>query len=205
MTSTLPTGKIFNLLFGLSILSWGILGMVFVKEPYFFTPVCITVSAIHFTVGTLVILRKPIRKHGDWTSIAGSLPGFLVGGVAMTLTPVPANWPIYAQYVFVLGGALVILSFLTLGNNFSIFPGLRTITRFGVYRYIRHPAYTGELILIMACVLTTPPSIAIPFLIAATGAIALRVLVEEHFLLQTAPQYKFYSRHVRWRLIPYIW
>ena len=57
----------------------------------------------------------------------------------------------------------------------------------------------------MACVLTTPLLMAIPFLMVATGAIALRVLVEEHFLLQTAPQYKFYSRHVRWRLIPYIW
>ena len=199
------SGKTLNWLFGISVLSWGFLGIVFVNETHPLTTVRITISAIHFVVGVLLIFRAPIRKHARWASVIGSLPGFLIGGFALTLTPAPEDWPIYAQLVFGFGGVLVIMSLFTLGKNFSIFPALRAITQMGLYRFIRHPAYAGELMLIAACCFAAPVALTLLLMAGAIGAVALRILVEEQFLLQATTQYESYSIQVRWRLIPYIW
>ncbi|MCP4678811.1 MAG: isoprenylcysteine carboxylmethyltransferase family protein [Deltaproteobacteria bacterium] len=133
-----------------------------------------------------------------------ALPSLLIGGVAFKLSPEPALWPVHAQVLFAVGGVIAVVSFLFLGKSFSILPALRNIVIKGPYRFTRHPAYLGELAMVLACALAKPSYLnAIPFVIGVP-LIIVRILAEER-LLESDKRYLEYTRKVRFRLVPLIW
>lgn len=75
----------------------------------------------------------------------------------------------------------------------------------GPYAVVRHPMYSGALLL----VLFTPPALgswyALPFGLLLLGVIIARLLDEENVLLQSLPGYGEYCRKVHDRLIPRMW
>ena len=74
----------------------------------------------------------------------------------------------------------------------------------GPFRIVRHPAYLGELIMILACGIAEPRlRTALP-LLAALPFVVLRILVEECVMMNSS-DYASYTRQVRWRLIPKVW
>lgn len=76
----------------------------------------------------------------------------------------------------------------------------------GPYRFVCHPAYFGELLMISACCMTayTASWLAAPVLIACVIAIVLRIVAEERVLERSAT-YRQYAAQTRWRLIPGLW
>ena len=107
-----------------------------------------------------------------------------------------------ASIVFACAGVVAIWSLVTLGKSFAIFPSLRRIVTYGPYRWLRHPAYAAELVMIGACCFASPSwPRALIFLFAAAFAV-LRIRVEEHLLLSD-DAYQAYP--VRWRLLPGVW
>lgn len=78
------------------------------------------------------------------------------------------------------------------------------IIKSGIYKYIRHPAYTGNIIQITAfpLVLNLYYSLLLS-LITITGFL-WRIKVEEKFLVDKLPEYKEYMEKTK-RLIPKIW
>ena len=75
----------------------------------------------------------------------------------------------------------------------------------GPYRWVRHPMYTGALLLL----LVTPPAlgslVAIPLVVPLAAVIVARIGDEERLLADTLEGYSDYQHTVRYRLIPFVW
>ena len=75
----------------------------------------------------------------------------------------------------------------------------------GPYRYVRHPAYVGSVM--MTC---TPPLVLgslwafIPTAFAV-GLMVLRTVLEDRTLRQELDGYRHYAERVRYRMMPGIW
>ena len=81
----------------------------------------------------------------------------------------------------------------------------QTVISTGPYAIVRHPMYVG------AVVMATGVPLALASwwgLLAAVGVIALhvwRILDEETLLCSDLAGYTEYTRHVRYRLVPFAW
>ncbi len=191
--------RLFNILVGLSVISWAVLGLLqSLASPRW------VIAALNVTVGLLLMTRSKIVEHGSTRAILASLPGLVVAGVALESAPSVDEWRLTAQALFAGGGALAILSFLFLGRSFAVLPARRAIVHRGPYRAIRHPAYAGELIMIAASIMAGPRSSTALIVLVALPLVALRIVTEER-VLKRDPAYQTYTKQVRFRLIPLIW
>ncbi len=191
----------FNLLLGFSVLSWAFLGLATTAQ---LRPVAIqfVVSALHVCVGILILFRAQVERNGSVNSCLASLPALLIAGWALYCAP--PSWNLPAQLVFIAGGILSIVSFLYLGRCFAILPAIRgTVTR-GPFRIVRHPAYLGELLMILSCCLAVSGPLMMWPLIVTIPLIALRIVAEER-VMAISSAYAHYTCNVRWRLIPLVW
>lgn len=94
------------------------------------------------------------------------------------------------------GELLVLWSLITLGRRFSIGPADRGLIETGPYSFVRHPMYTGELILRLA--LSAGSSNAwflVPLMLVLQ---ALRAIREEKVIAG----YDDYVNRVPWRFLP---
>ncbi|WP_328597316.1 methyltransferase family protein [Heliobacterium mobile] len=81
----------------------------------------------------------------------------------------------------------------------------QTVILSGPYAVVRHPMYTGGLLIL----LFTPMALGsywalIPFA-ASIPVIVLRALNEEDVLLRELPGYREYCSKTRYRLLPMVW
>jgi protein-S-isoprenylcysteine O-methyltransferase Ste14 len=111
--------------------------------------------------------------------------------------------------VILLGAALRWWAILTLGRYFTFEVAVRStqsVVQSGPYRFVRHPSYTGILIMLLGVgiALTNWASIVV---MLAGGLIGLlyRVAVEERALVEALGQpYVDYMRHSK-RFIPFVY
>ncbi len=75
----------------------------------------------------------------------------------------------------------------------------------GLYGLVRHPMYTGTLIMMLG----TPPALGswwgLVCVAAAAPALVARILDEEKMLTAELPGYRDYTGKVRYRLVPGLW
>jgi protein-S-isoprenylcysteine O-methyltransferase Ste14 len=122
----------------------------------------------------------------------------------------PAGVAAWVGLVFFLCGiALRQWSFRTLGRYFTYFVQTsadQPVIATGPYRLVRHPSYTGLLLIFVALGLFIGNWAALAAVtVAATAALVFRVRVEERALLDTlGDAYRDYAA-TRERLIPFIW
>ena len=154
-------------------------------------------------VGVLFLFRWRAEKQGNLRTCLIAIPAVLVGGWVFRFAP--QQWNIVSQIMFVSGGGLAMLSFAFLGRCFAVLPAIRGTVTSGPFAWIRHPAYLGELVMVVACVLAVPLNWQQPLvLIVGTLLFVARIRVEER-LLSTGVAYQSYCRRVRWRLVPLVW
>jgi protein-S-isoprenylcysteine O-methyltransferase Ste14 len=75
----------------------------------------------------------------------------------------------------------------------------------GVYAIVKHPLYSGALLLLVFTPVALGSYWTLLLLPAIIPVLAWRLLDEERFLKQNLPGYADYCRRVRYRLIPWIW
>ena len=75
----------------------------------------------------------------------------------------------------------------------------------GVYAIVRHPMYFGGVLLLLGIPLWLESYAAALFAILPILTLALRLTIEERFLIHKLEGYDAYLKKVRYRLIPFIW
>ena len=196
--------RLVNIAFGFSILYWGVAGFLAYNEGLNTPFIRFFITLLNLTVGFLILFRKPVNKSCSLKAVLYSLPSLACGELIFKLALPLDQWSLTSKVLFTLGAGMALLSFLMLGRNFSIFPGLRSMVSGGFYKIVRHPSYLGESLMLLGCLMAADGWLSlIPFLLFIP-TIALRIKEEENLLLYDEG-YQEYTRQVRWRLIPGVW
>lgn len=110
--------------------------------------------------------------------------------------------------LFIVGVTIRIIARKTLGEWFT--HGLRVINKHnlvttGIYKHVRHPDYTGSLLLSYGIPLIFNSSFGIVAMFPIIGCILYRIQIEEKMLIETlADQYLEYIENSN-KLIPFIY
>lgn len=75
----------------------------------------------------------------------------------------------------------------------------------GLYGWVRHPMYTGNVVMMVGVPLALGSYWGLTFLLPGVALLMVRILDEEQLLAQELSGYQEYTRRVRYRLLPYLW
>lgn len=75
----------------------------------------------------------------------------------------------------------------------------------GLYGLVRHPMYTGNVIMMVGVPLALGSYWGLVFVIPGLVVLAVRIRDEEELLGHELNGYRDYTRHVHYRLVPYVW
>ncbi|MGE5072148.1 MAG: methyltransferase family protein [Anaerolineae bacterium] len=75
----------------------------------------------------------------------------------------------------------------------------------GPYSLVRHPMYSGAMLLLIFTPLALGSWVGVPFALPVIAVVIARLLDEEKFLARSLPGYEDYRRKVRHRLVPGVW
>lgn len=140
--------------------------------------------------------------------------GILIGIIVQTLSPEilpitaePFGIRVAGVIIFTLGLLVAVLSRIHLGNNWSdIETGqvLRehTVVKRGIYGYVRHPIYVGDLLLLLGLELSLNSWLVLAVAVLAP-IVMWKAVREERMLADDLPGYKLYCSQTK-RFIPFI-
>jgi protein-S-isoprenylcysteine O-methyltransferase Ste14 len=124
------------------------------------------------------------------------------------------GWSSVPSYVSLIGDALVALGlFIDLlvfkensygASNVQVEEG-QTVIMTGPYALVRHPMYTGVLIMVLGVPLALGSWWGLAIIALVAPVLAWRILDEEKLLKKDLPGYEEYEQQVRYRLVPYLW
>lgn len=151
------------------------------------------------------LIRRPSRavsrKLGNWL-LAG---GGTFGGLLLRPNAAHPSWGVPAGFGLQLAGlVIVIVSLLALGRSFGFVAADRGIKTRGPYAVVRHPVYAAYLLIQCGYVLQSVSVRNIAIFAFVSACNVGRALAEERLLAESA-SYRAYQRHVRWKLIPFLW
>jgi protein-S-isoprenylcysteine O-methyltransferase Ste14 len=168
----------------------------------------IVLTLFNLVLTVLVLLRRrPIASaEGLYPRCVAFLGTFLFVLIISLRLPVPMAPPSYwlsvVSFLFLLiGGVGSLIVILWLGRSFSIVPQARRLVIAGPYRWVRHPLYLVEEVLVAGtAILYSPPYWYI--LLACHLALQIeRMRLEEEVLRRAFPEYAAYAARTA-RLIP---
>lgn len=112
-------------------------------------------------------------------------------------------------FLVVLGLLIRWVAVLSLGNAFTVKISIlenHLLKTYGIYKYIRHPSYTGLLVYYLGLGLVMQNWVCIVMLIVAPlAAVINRIHFEEKVLIQNfSKEYKEYQKR-SWRLFPFVY
>jgi protein-S-isoprenylcysteine O-methyltransferase Ste14 len=81
----------------------------------------------------------------------------------------------------------------------------QTLVSTGLYGLVRHPMYTGNVILMIGIPLALGSYWGLLFVIPGLVVLALRIRDEEGLLEQELSGYREYEQKVHYRLVPHVW
>ena len=168
-----------------------------------------------FVLAAAVVLwKKRIVRARDarWKAAAVSLTGsfLLVGARFVPAGPVVWSGSLRTSAIGLLvtavGSILALAALSSLKWNFSIIPEVRLLVVSGPYRWLRHPMYFAELLMIVGLALG---GLRIVYLVGALCVLGLqiyRIRLEEQLLSSTFPKaHQEFVTRTRFRLIPFVW
>jgi protein-S-isoprenylcysteine O-methyltransferase Ste14 len=81
----------------------------------------------------------------------------------------------------------------------------QTVITTGPYHFVRHPMYSGSLLLFLGIPLLLGSGYGLLFALGGMLLLAWRTVMEERMLRAELQGYEDYMQQVRYRLIPSIW
>jgi protein-S-isoprenylcysteine O-methyltransferase Ste14 len=155
---------------------------------------------------TMVFRRPPKRvTPNPWYWLLAFVATYWLILILWLLQPGRSVAPTWVTTpIAALGLLIVAWARLSLGRNIGFVPAQRELVATGAYAYMRHPVYTGGLLMNVAFLLQAyGPTNALLLALGAFWFIPVKSLVEEAFL-HADPQYAAYMKRVRARWIPFL-
>ena len=150
-----------------------------------------------------VVRSAPLRAARDPRQIAAALLGsFILTAVAMA--PETQTSPlvtIVASVIMAAGTLFTGAALVCLGRSFSITPEARRLVTGGLYRYVRHPMYLGEMTGNLGLVLQALSPLSIAIFAVFVLLQLKRMDYEESVLRSVFPDYESYRSRTA-RLVP---
>src|SRR5215472_7376676 len=119
-----------------------------------------------------------------------------------------------SMYISLIGEALIVSSFLFIfwvvrvnsfaASTIQVTEDQKVIST-GPYAHVRHPMYSGALLLLVGIPLALGSWWALILIAPVMPVLIWRILDEERFLLKNLPGYAEYASTMRYRLIPHVW
>jgi protein-S-isoprenylcysteine O-methyltransferase Ste14 len=168
-----------------------------------------------FILGAAVVLATSkdarVRDGRGWVVVASLTASFLLLGASF-LPAGPLVWSPSTGVtevglaITVFGAALALAAFLSLRANFSIVPEARSLVVTGPYRWIRHPMYFAEILMIAGFAVSGLRLTSLLGALSVLGLQIYRIRVEDRLLSTTfrSAHQEFVSR-TRYRLLPLVW
>ena len=181
--------------------------------------VVLAIFALGEVMIRIVTNRNRATGTTEWASLGVVIAGFGLGLGGGFLIAGHLTWaaiPVGRLALFVVGIALMLLGLvvrawavIALGRNFTVYVQVRDeqpVVATGPYRLLRHPSYTGLLLVCLGVGLALGNWLALVVVVVApTVAILIRIRVEERALLAGIGEpYRRFAA-TRKRLIPWVW
>ena len=182
------------------------------------------VSAQALGIYFLVHDRKLVERRMNIGPVAEQRPAqkfisaiFILGFVGFVVLPAfdhRFGWSPVAPVVSVTANALIVLSFLLFfvvmksntyaASTIQVEEGQPVVST-GLYAYVRHPMYSGAVLLLAAMPLALGSWWSVLLVVPFFPILVWRILDEEMFLRKNLPGYAEYLQRVRYRLVPQLW
>ncbi|MGO8768767.1 MAG: methyltransferase family protein [Mycobacterium sp.] len=81
----------------------------------------------------------------------------------------------------------------------------QTLVSTGLYGFVRHPMYTGDVIMMVGMPLALGSYWGLLLVVPGLIGLVIRIFDEEKLLEQQLDGYRDYTRRVRYRLVPAVW
>lgn len=154
-----------------------------------------------------------IDKGAGYVLLQGILIGLILFGPRGFLLP-PLSLRSWLPYLQVLGTGICILGLLLsfiaalrLGKNLTPLPCPKDgsqLVQIGLYQFVRHPIYSGVLLVGFGWLLIYPYAFILLYVIALTIFFEFKIRLEERWLLEKFPAYAEYCKKVS-KLIPWVY
>ena len=182
------------------------------------------VSAQALGIYFLMHDRKLVERRMNMGPMAERRPAqklisalFMLGFIGSVMLPAfdhRFGWSLVAPVVSVIANAMIVLSFLLFfvvmksnsyaASTIQVEEGQPVIST-GPYAYVRHPMYSGALLLVAAMPLALGSWWSALIIVPFFPVLVWRILDEEMFLRKSLPGYDEYMQRVRYRLVPWMW
>ena len=159
-------------------------------------------------IGPLVE-QRPVQKFISALFILG-----FIGFVVFPAFDHRYGWSPVAPVVSVIANTMIVLSFLLFfvvmkansyaASTIQVEVGQPVVST-GPYAYVRHPMYSGALLLLAAMPLALGSWWSVLLVVPFFPVLVWRILDEEMFLRRNLPGYDEYMQKVRYRLVPRVW
>ena len=143
---------------------------------------------------SMINLQSILATAAMMTIPALMRPGAVTSGLLLDL----------AIMLELIGSAFTQVSRLYLGRRFGLLPANRGIVSKGPFRCVRHPIYSGLLVLTIGFLMAYPTLRNAGILILSLPFLVWRMDLEEEHLDEDA-EYREYAAKIRYRLIPWIY
>lgn len=175
--------------FGFFLLAAILSGMAAWEKP---SILAVLNTAHNALLAFLYATRLPAQK----TDRVGLILGLMAALLPILSETNPTGVSPTLTTVGIAGELLVLWSLAKLGRRFGIAPADRGLTESGPYGFVRHPMYTGELILRLALSAGSSNAWFLGLLMLVLQA--LRAIREERVIAG----YAEYAKRVPWRFLP---
>ncbi len=182
------------------------------------------VSAQALGIYFLMHDRKLIERRMNIGPMAERRPAqkliatlFMLGFIGSVMLPAIDHrfgWSPVAPVVSVIANAMTVLSFLLFfvvmksnsyaASTIQVEEGQPVVST-GPYAYVRHPMYSGALLLVAVMPLALGSWWSALLVVPFFPVLVWRILDEEFFLRKSLPGYDEYMQRVRYRLVPRVW
>ena len=165
--------------------------------------------------------RHPASSGSSWAGERGQ--GYVVIQVILVALVLlgPRTWPGLPEWpaalarialpagiaLLVLGVGLIVWGIVALGRNLAAVPRPKqgaTLVQRGPYRVVRHPMYTGAILIAFGWALAVAGTLSLAYAFMVVGFLAIKTAREERWLREELTGYVEYERRVR-RLIPFVY